>query len=62
MATRSSVSPGLGLAASARILSRAPGARVGIDTLKAIAMLCGVGLFVSLLLAANGLDMTAGFF
>jgi hypothetical protein len=62
MATRSSSSPGAALAATARVLSRAPGAQIGVDTLKAIAMFCGLGLVVSLLLATNGLDMSAGFF
>jgi hypothetical protein len=41
-------------------LSRAfPGTR---KTLKAIAMLCGAGLFVSLLMATYGLDLSPGFF
>jgi hypothetical protein len=61
MATRSSSSPGAALADTARVLSRAPGAQLGVDTLKVIAM-CGLGLVVSLLLAINGLDMSAGFF
>jgi hypothetical protein len=47
----------------ARALARAfPGTQVEIETLKAIAMLCGAGLFVSLLLAAYGLDLSPGFF
>jgi hypothetical protein len=33
-----------------------------VETLKTIMMFCGVGLVVSLLLAMQGLDMSAGFF
>jgi hypothetical protein len=33
-----------------------------VDILKTVALFCGVGLFVSLLLASYGLDMSAGFF
>jgi hypothetical protein len=33
-----------------------------VDILKTLAMFCGVGLFVSLLLASYGLDLSAGFF
>jgi len=32
------------------------------ETLKQLAILCGVGLLVSLLLMAYGLDISAGFF
>jgi hypothetical protein len=50
-------------AAIARILSYAfPGTDVEAETLKTIAIFCGVGLVVSLFLAANGLDISAGFF
>jgi len=49
-------------AATASVLSRAPGAQLGVDTLKTIAMCCGVGLAVLLLSATNGLDMSAGLF
>jgi hypothetical protein len=62
MATNASVSPDLELAAIARILFHAPGARLGVDTLKTIAMFCGAGLVVLLLLATNGLDLSIGFF
>jgi hypothetical protein len=62
MATRLSSSPGANLAAAARVLSRAPGAQLGVDTLKTIAMFCSVGLVVLLLLATNGLDSSIGFF
>lgn len=51
------------MATIARVLARAfPGTQVEIETLKSIAMLCGAGLFVSLLLAAYGLDLSPGFF
>jgi hypothetical protein len=39
-----------------------PGTNVGFETLKVLMIFGGVGLFVSLLLATNGLDMSAGFF
>ena len=51
------------MAAIAKVLSRAfPTTDTEIETLKTIAMFCGVGLVVSLLMATNGLDMSAGFF
>jgi hypothetical protein len=51
------------MAAIARALAHAlPETRIVVETLKAIAMLCGVGLFVLLLLATYGLDLSAGFF
>jgi hypothetical protein len=51
------------MAAIARALSRAfPATSVEVETLKIIALFCGVGLLVSLLLATAGLDMSAGFF
>jgi hypothetical protein len=50
------------MAAIAKILSRASGTAVEVETLKTIAMFCGVGLFVSLLFATYGLDLSAGFF
>jgi hypothetical protein len=51
------------MAALAKVLSRAfPMSQVDVETLKTIAMFCGVGLVVALLLATNGLDMSAGFF
>jgi hypothetical protein len=57
-------------AAVARILSRASGTEVDVETLKTIIIFCGVGLVVSLLLAGgitslrlapdtNGLDIMA---
>jgi hypothetical protein len=51
------------MAAIARALSRAfPATNVEVEILKTIALFCGVGLVVSLLLATAGLDMSAGFF
>jgi Na+/H+ antiporter NhaA len=50
------------MAAIARVLSRASGTQADIEMLKAIAIFCGIGLTVSLFLATNGLDMSAGFF
>ena len=32
------------------------------EALKALAMLCGVGLFISLMFATYGLDLSPGFF
>ncbi|MGB6399293.1 MAG: hypothetical protein WBF73_26985 [Bradyrhizobium sp.] len=49
-------------AAIARVLSRVSGTEVEVETLKTIAIFCGVGLFVSLLVATYGLDLSAGFF
>ena len=34
----------------------------GVETVKTIAMFCGVGMVVSLFLATRGLDMSVGFF
>jgi hypothetical protein len=51
------------MAAIARVLSRAfPSANIEVETLKIIALFCGVGLLVSLLLTTMGLDISAGFF
>jgi hypothetical protein len=50
------------MAALAKILSRASGTEAEVETLKNIAMFCGVGLLVSLLFATYGLDLSAGFF
>ena len=49
------------MAAIARVLSRATGTEIDVETLKTIALFCGVGLVVSLLLAIYGLDISAGF-
>ena len=51
------------MATLARVLSLAfPASQAEIETLKVIATFCGVGLVISLLLATNGLDISAGFF
>jgi hypothetical protein len=50
------------MTAIARVLSRVSGTQVDVEILKTIAMFCGVGLFVWLLLATYGLDLSAGFF
>ena len=50
------------MATVARVLSRASGTDVDVETLKTLVMFCGVGLFVSLLFASYGLDLSAGFF
>jgi hypothetical protein len=52
----------IAMAAIARMLSRTSGAQIDIETLKTLAMFCGVGLTVSLLMASYGLDLSAGFF
>jgi hypothetical protein len=50
------------MTAIARPLGRVRESRIENEGLKFIALFCGVGLVVSLLLATNGLDMSAGFF
>ncbi len=50
------------MVAIAKALSRVSGTQVNIETLKAIAIFCGAGLTVSLLLVSYGLDLSAGFF
>jgi hypothetical protein len=50
------------MAAIARALSRATGTDVDVEIVKTLAMFCGVGLFVSLLMASYGLDLSEGFF
>lgn len=50
------------MTAIARVLSRVSGTQIDVEMLKTIAMFCGVGLTVSLLLASYGLDLSPGFF
>jgi hypothetical protein len=46
----------------ARVLSRGfPTTQIEIDALKQLALLCGAGLLVSLLLMTYGLDLNPGF-
>jgi len=62
MTNRSSLSPGAGRATMAKDCSRASAAPADVDVLGTIAMLCGAGLVVTLLLATYGLDLSVGFF
>jgi hypothetical protein len=48
--------------AIARVAALAIGATLRSEVLKQIALLCGAGLFVSLLLLTYGLDLSAGLF
>ena len=50
------------MAAIARALSHATGTDVDVEIVKMVAMFCGAGLFVSLLMASYGLDLSVGFF
>jgi hypothetical protein len=50
------------MAAIARAFSRVSRIDVDVETLKTLVIFCGVGLFVSLLFASYGLDLSAGFF
>lgn len=50
------------MAAIAKVLSRVSGTEVDVETVKIIALFCGAGLFVSLLLVSYGLDLSAGLF
>jgi hypothetical protein len=46
----------------AKVLSRASGTEVDVESLKTIVMFCAVGLTVSLMMASYGLDLSPGFF
>ena len=50
------------MAAIARALDRTLGIQADIESLKTIAIFCGGGLTVSLLLASYGIDLSGGFF
>jgi Na+/H+ antiporter NhaA len=50
------------MAAIARVLSRASGTEVDVETLKTVIMFCGVGFTVSMLVASYGVDLSQGFF
>ena len=50
------------MAAIARMLSRASGTEVDVETLKTIIRFCSVGLTVSMMVASYGVDLSAGFF
>jgi hypothetical protein len=51
------------MAAIVRVLSRAlPKESLEIEILKQVALFCGAGLLVSLLMLTYGLDLSAGLF
>jgi hypothetical protein len=50
------------MAAIARVLSRATGTDIDVEIVKMLAIFCGAGLLISLLLATYGLDLSGGFF
>jgi hypothetical protein len=51
------------MAAIVRAFSRAfPATSVEIEILKQVAIFCGAGLLVSVLMMTYGLDLSAGFF
>lgn len=51
------------MAALARVLARKfPSTDLEVETLKQIALFCGAGLLVTLVLMSYGLDLSPGFF
>lgn len=50
------------MAALARVLSRATGIEIDVDTLRPILIFCGAGLLFSLLMMNCGLDLNPGLF
>jgi hypothetical protein len=62
MASRQTFSASPSLAATARVHAHASETRLGVEMRKAIAVFCGIGLIVSVLLATSRLDRSAGFF
>jgi len=50
------------MTAVAKVLSRAPGTQGDVETFQTVAIVCGVGLVVSLLLSLSGWDLSVGFF
>jgi hypothetical protein len=50
------------MAAIAKVLFRASRTDIDFEMLKVLAIFCGAGLFVSLLFASYGLDLSPGFF
>jgi hypothetical protein len=50
------------MATIAKARSRISGTSVGVETLKIIIMFCAIGLIVSLMCMAYGLDLSPGFF
>jgi hypothetical protein len=50
------------MTAIVKVFSRVSGTDVAVETLKTIAIFCGVVAFVALLFATYGLDLSPGFF
>ena len=50
------------MATVARMLSRASGTQVDVDTLKTIGMFGAIGLTVAVLFASYGYDLSSGIF
>jgi hypothetical protein len=50
------------MAALARTFARLAGSQIDVETLKTLAIFCGAGLAVSLMVASYGVDLSAGFF
>jgi hypothetical protein len=50
------------MAALALAFTRASGSNVDVATLRTLAIFCSAGLFVSILFASAGLDLSAGLF
>jgi hypothetical protein len=50
------------MAAIAKLLSRSSGTQVDVETLRTIAIFCGLGPSVSLLAASYGSDLSPRFF
>lgn len=50
------------MATLARMLSRASGFEIDVETLRPIVIFCGVGLLFTLMLLSYGVDLSPGFF
>ena len=50
------------MAALAKMLSRASGFEIDVDTLRAILIFCGAGLLFSIVMLSYGIDLSPGFF
>lgn len=50
------------MATIARLVSRASGTGVDVETIRTIVMFCCVGLTVSAMVASYGVDLSPGFF
>jgi hypothetical protein len=60
---RDSPTKEIAMTAIAKVFSNTiPAISRDLDILRTVAVFCGVGLFVSLLAASYGLDLSAGFF